>query len=688
MPQLRHQDRRHARLLGRQRRRAGHAADRHLHRRQRRRAHSCALRTDGTLACWGLNVDGQATPPAGTYTAVSAGAVHSCALRTDGTLACWGLNASVGVAPSVPGPVPPTGLRGVPYSFGFSSGRGVPAGVFSVAEGSLPPGLSLSGDGRLAGSPSVVGVFTFTVRVDNGLHPSAQRQFTMVVEDPAGPGGGWSAGSVRGDFNGDGAADLAVGVPGEDVGPLVDAGRVQVLYGGRAGLGAPGDQLWTQDSVGVGDVVEAGDRFGAALAVGDVNGDGRSDLAVGAPGEDVGAAVDAGVVHVLYGSAGGLRAAGSQLWSQDSAGIGDTVEVGDGFGTAVAIGNLGHGARGDLVVGVPGENLTGADNAGMVHAIYGGSGGLRAVGSQVWSQNNARIADTAETGDRFGAALATGDLTGRDRLDDVAIAAPSETFAGKSQAGVVHVLKATRTGLSATASQVWSQDRAGVADTAEAGDRFGSVLAAGDLGNGAHADLVVGVPDEDLPAIPDAGAVHVLYGGNGGLRSAASQLWTQNSTAVADTAETGDRFGAALGVGNLGRTGQADLVVGVPGEDHAAHRNAGIVHVLYATPTGVAAAGSQRWSQDTPGIAETGEAGDRFGAALAIANFNRAGPADLAVGVPGEDLATIADTGLMHTIHATTTGLATAGNRLYHQNTPGILGTNEPGNAFATTLGH
>ena len=221
------------------------------------------VRADGTLACWGDNDSGQATPP-GRH-------LHHRQRRrrrtpapsaTDGTLACWGLNASVGVAPSVPGPVPPTGLGGVAYSFGFSSGRGVPAGVFSVAEGSLPPGLSMSGDGRLAGSPSVVGVFTFTVRVDNGLHPSAQQEFTMVVEDPAGPGGGWSAGSVRGDFNGDGAADLAVGVPGEDVGPLVDAGRVQVLYGGRAGLGAPGDQLWTQDSVGVGDVVEAGDRFG------------------------------------------------------------------------------------------------------------------------------------------------------------------------------------------------------------------------------------------------------------------------------------------------------------------------------------------------------------------------------------------------------------------------------------------
>ena len=52
--------------------------------------HGCALREDGTLACWGLNDYGQATPPEGTFTAVAAGSLHSCGIRTDGTLACWG----------------------------------------------------------------------------------------------------------------------------------------------------------------------------------------------------------------------------------------------------------------------------------------------------------------------------------------------------------------------------------------------------------------------------------------------------------------------------------------------------------------------------------------------------------------------------------------------------------------------
>ncbi len=52
--------------------------------------HTCALNRDGSIACWGRNTDGRATPPYGAFTSISAGIEHTCALRTDGTIACWG----------------------------------------------------------------------------------------------------------------------------------------------------------------------------------------------------------------------------------------------------------------------------------------------------------------------------------------------------------------------------------------------------------------------------------------------------------------------------------------------------------------------------------------------------------------------------------------------------------------------
>ena len=54
--------------------------------------HSCALRTNSTVLCWGGNRDGQTTAPGGTFAAAAAGGNHSCAIRTNSTVVCWGRN--------------------------------------------------------------------------------------------------------------------------------------------------------------------------------------------------------------------------------------------------------------------------------------------------------------------------------------------------------------------------------------------------------------------------------------------------------------------------------------------------------------------------------------------------------------------------------------------------------------------
>ena len=53
-------------------------------------SHSCGVRADSTVVCWGTNYDGEADAPPGTFTAVSAGWFHSCGVRADSTVVCWG----------------------------------------------------------------------------------------------------------------------------------------------------------------------------------------------------------------------------------------------------------------------------------------------------------------------------------------------------------------------------------------------------------------------------------------------------------------------------------------------------------------------------------------------------------------------------------------------------------------------
>jgi hypothetical protein len=145
---------------------------------------------------------------------------------------------------------------------------------------------------------------------------------------------------TTGDFDGDGRAELAVGASGETLNdltsPIGEAGMVHVLPGSPGGLTGSGRQLWSQDSPGVAEQAEDGDRFGGALASGDLNADGPADLAGGAPGQNLNVGFGSGVAHVLPGSNGGLTATGSQLWSQDSPGVAGAPEFLDFFGQTMA----------------------------------------------------------------------------------------------------------------------------------------------------------------------------------------------------------------------------------------------------------------------------------------------------------------------------------------------------------------
>ena len=191
-----------------------------------------------------------------------------------------------------------------------------------------------------------------------GLSATGNQSFTQDdVGETAADGNRFGAAVTVGDFNHDGFADLAVGAPGENPGSANDAGAVDVLYGSPNGLSASGDQVLSQGGGGIQGSPAAGDRFGAALAAADLNGDGRDDLAVGAPGDSVGSSAGAGAVNVIYGSGGGLTATGNQLWTQDSPGVLEAAEGGDSFGSAVSAADLNGDGRADLAVGVPGESI-------------------------------------------------------------------------------------------------------------------------------------------------------------------------------------------------------------------------------------------------------------------------------------------------------------------------------------------
>jgi hypothetical protein len=450
-----------------------------------------------------------------------------------------------------------------------------------------------------------------------GLTGAGSRLFTQDssgVPGVAEPGDGFGDELAVGDFDGDGFADLAVGVSLEAVGTVVDAGAVNVLYGAAGGLTGAGSQLFTQDSPGVGSSAETEDNFGGVLAAGDFDGDGFADLAVGMWRENVGATANGGAAQVLYGAAGGLTGTGSQFLTQDSPGVPGVVEADDEFGFAVGAGDYDSDGFADLAVGVPGEDYGTADRGGAVNVLPGSAGGLSGSGSQLLTQNSPGVPGVAEPGDNLGLRLVVGDFGGGGFVD-LAVGG-AEDVGTAEDAGAVNVLPGSAGGLTGMGSQLFTRESPGVPGSAVQGDGFGTgALAAGDFDSDSFAELAVGVSESSV--IPGAGAVVVLPGSAGGLTGTGSQLFTQDSPGVPDSAEFRDGFGSALAAGAFDADSFVDLAVGVLGETVGSFEFAGAVNVLPGSAGGLTGAGSQLFTQDTPGVPDSVEFDDFFGEALA-----------------------------------------------------------------------
>ncbi|MEV6601719.1 VCBS repeat-containing protein [Actinoplanes sp. NPDC051346] len=378
------------------------------------------------------------------------------------------------------------------------------------------------------------------------------------------------------------------------------------------------------------------------------------------------------------------------------------------------------------LLGIPGDEAerTTATAAGP-HAMVGAAFALHAVqeSGQAARESGQAVRQSGQAVRESGQAVRVAGLTSQaagcikgsfsdfngDGVEDVAIADPEATVDGKPQAGQIHIAYGDG------ATQLVNEGNSQIGDPVEAGDRFGFSVSAYDANDDGCTDLAVGVPYEDIGALPDAGMTFLLFGAPSGLaRGSASLTYHQDVGSTPETGEAYDYLGYSVS-GARTPAGQSYLVVGVPGEDVGAGIDAGVVHYYRGTlnlllQSGTSFPGSSEnddqygyavaasthhfavgapgealgalefagtvnvfssselvsglpklWvniNQDVGNIYDAAEANDTFGKSVAVAPYRPAGaPAGQAdslvvVGVPSEDT-TAADNGLVQRFHVT-----------------------------------
>ncbi|MDX3636130.1 FG-GAP and VCBS repeat-containing protein [Streptomyces europaeiscabiei] len=403
-----------------------------------------------------------------------------------------------------------------------------------------------------------------------------------------------AATTARFDFNGDGYTDIAVGMPNATVNGKAKAGYVSVIYGGSESP-YQSTGVISQAEAGIPGTPEADDRFGSSVAPVDVNGDGVFELVVGASGESLTSDQfkDEGTITVLDGSEWNVKGTTVARGASEYSSIGRTITTGDYDGDGDT----------DLVYGENGEEHG---------ALRFRPGPLTA--DPVTTSTLRRYSMGGAT-----RALATGDFDG-DGRDDLAT-----TWQAMDDSGTF----ITRWDGQAKPAQWWAD-----------ADR-GSALAAADFDRDGTDDLAVGLvqpnPESETTHCQDrlGGALLLLKGSKTAQFGTENECITQSNPEVGGAAEEGDDFGAALSAGDLNGDNRPELVVGVPGEDVGTVKDAGGYVTMNGTEHGPY--GGLARSQSTPNMPGTAEAGDRFGAQVAVGDYNRDGLWDTAVSAPGEN---------------------------------------------------
>ncbi len=376
-----------------------------------------------------------------------------------------------------------------------------------------------------------------------------------------------------GDLDGDGISDVAVGANRDQDGytgggPPNGRGAVWILFLEADGT-VKSHQKISQTEGGFGGLIGDGDQFGYSCArLGDVDGDGTVDIAVGANRDEDGPGETPGAVWVLFLNSDGTVKAHQKI-SATAGNFAGPLDTADRFGSSVTgLGDLDGDGVEDLAVGSrrddDGGTSLGSNNGAVWILFLNTDGTVKA--QQKISNTEGGLGNVIGEEDSFGAAVANiGDLDG-DGTIDLAVGAYDDDDGGESR-GAVWLLLLNPDGTVKQRRKI-SDTAGGFTGVLDDGDQFGVVMPhLGDLDGDGMIDLVVGSNRDDDGGAINQGSVWVLFLAPDASVKAHVKLGELSGNFGGDL-DTGDAFGVSLTtLGDFDGDAVADIMVGAYGDD-------------------------------------------------------------------------------------------------------------------------